>query len=149
MNKLYRIKAICNLISTTNSTLSTTGNIASKGAEKTAKWLITDHTGATKRISIMEVQQKINHSLTGAALFIRRMKRSNKQIQRLMNTGKGNSCFEVAIDWCIDHALYVFDLLWGLIWPIVSYLLMSILMIVMIIVFNVIYFYSLYLLLTH
>jgi hypothetical protein len=93
----------------------------------------------------MEVQQKINYSLAGITLFRRRMKRSNFRLQKLIKTGLGDSHFEVDIGWCIDHELYVFDLLWGLIWPIVSYLLM----IVMIIVFNVIFIYALYLLLMH
>lgn len=43
MTKTYRSKAIRNVKLATNSTLRTTGNIASKGVEKTAKWLVTAH----------------------------------------------------------------------------------------------------------
>lgn len=48
MAKPYRSKAIRNIKSAAGNTLSTTGNIASKGVTKTAKWLITDHTGASQ-----------------------------------------------------------------------------------------------------
>jgi hypothetical protein len=144
MTKLNSSKAIRNLKLATNSTLRNTGNIASKGFTKTAKWLVTDHTGSTQRISFMEVQQKINYSLARMALVNRRMKRSNERVQRLINNGLNDSGFEVVTGCLIDHALYMFDLLWGFIGPIVSYLLMSILMIVAIVVCNVIFFYGLF-----
>jgi hypothetical protein len=144
MAKPYRSKAIRNIKSAANNTLRTTGNIASKGVIKTAKCLVTDHTGSTQRIGIMELKQRINYSLARMALVNRRMKRSNEQVQRLINTGLNDSAFEGASDWLIDHALYVFDLLWGYIWPIVSYLLCSIFIIVAIVVCNVIFFYALF-----
>jgi hypothetical protein len=144
MAKPYRSKAIRNIKSAANNTLRTTGNIASKGVIKTAKCLVTDHTGSTQRIGIMELKQRINYSLARMALVNRRMKRSNEQVQRLINTGLNDSAFEGASDWLIDHALYVFDLLWGYIWPIVSYLLWSIFIIVAIVVCNVIFFYALF-----
>lgn len=86
----------------------------------------------------MELEQSINYSLASMALGNRRVER------RLRNTGAGASTFEVATGWCIDHSLFIFDLLWGFIWPIVFSLLMSILMVVLIVVFNVIFFYALF-----
>ena len=144
MNKSYKSKAMRNIKSAANNTFRNTGNIASKGVNKTAKWLVTDHTGSTQRISIMELQQSINYSLARMALVNRRMKRSNERVQRLINTGLSDSAFEGASGWLIDHALFVFDLMWGFIWPIVSYLLWSVFIIVVIVLFNVIFFYALF-----
>lgn len=81
-----------------------------KGVEKTAKWLITDHTGATERCSIMELEQRVNFHLADINLMNRRMKRLNDSVHQLIDTGIGDSTFEVAVGWLIDHALYVFDL---------------------------------------
>lgn len=116
----------------------TTGNIVSKGVEKSAKWMVTDHTNATEFTGIMERQQSMNYVLASMALGNRRVER------RLRNTGSGASTFEVTTGWCIDHSLFIFDLLWGFIWPIVFYLLMGILAIVLIVVFNFIFFYALF-----
>lgn len=147
MTKPYRSKVIRNLKSATNTTLRTTGNITSKGVNKTAKWLVTDHTNAIERSSMMELEQKVNFILADVALMNRRTERVMESTKRFIATGIQDSSLDHTIGWCIDHALYIFDLLWGFIWPIVSYLLMTILMIVLIIVFNVIFFYVIYLLL--
>lgn len=85
----------------------------------------------------MELEQSINYSLASMVLIRRRM-------ERRINTGAGASTFVVATGWCIDHSLYIFDLLWGFIWPIVFYLLMGILAIVLVVVFNFIFFYALF-----
>ena len=122
----------------------TTGKYAVKGIEKTAKWLVTDHTGATQRTSMMELEQSANYSLASMALGNRRVERLLDSGQWLRNTGTGASTFEAATGWCIDHSLFIFDLLWGFIWPIVFYLLMGILTIVLIVVFNFIFFYTLF-----
>lgn len=74
----------------------------------------------------------------------RRVGRLNDSVSRLINTGVGDSTFEVAVSWCIDHALYVWDLLWGFIWLIVFYLLMTIFTVLMVVMFYVIFFYALF-----
>jgi hypothetical protein len=149
MAKPYRSKAIRNLKSVTNSTLRTTGSLTSKGANKVGKWLVTDHTGAIVRSNFIGLEQSINFTLAKMALGNRRTGRLIDCTQRLIDTGVSDSTFETTVGWGADHAIYVFDLLWGFLCPIVSYLLMTILMIVMIVVFNVIFFYALYQLLTH
>ncbi len=137
-NQNRNSKIIRNIRSAANHpAVRTTGNIVSKGVEKTAKWMVTDHTNATEFRGIMERQQSMNYVLASMAL-------GNRRVERLLNTGAGASTFEVATGWCIDHSLFIFDLLWGFIWPIVFYLLMGILAIVMIVVFNFIFFYALF-----
>ena len=91
----------------------TTGKYAVKGIEKAAKWMATDHTNAAQRTSLMELEQSINYSLASMTLGNRRVGRLNDSVYRLINTGVGDSTFEIAVGWCIDHALYVWDLLWG------------------------------------
>ena len=138
-NQNRNSKIIRNIRSAANHpAVRTTGNIVSKGVEKTAKWMVTDHTNATERMSIIGLQQSSNYLLASMVLGNRRVER------RLRNTGAGVSTFEVATGWLIDHALYVGDLLWGFIGPILLYLLMSILMVVLIVVFNFIFFYALF-----
>ncbi|PPD45745.1 MAG: hypothetical protein CTY12_06880 [Methylotenera sp.] len=144
MTKPYRSKAIRNIKSATNSTLRTTGNLTSKGANKVGKWLVTDHTNAIERSSMMELEQKVNFHLADAELINRRATRLNVSTQRFIDIGIQDTNFQNATGWCIDHALYVFELIWGFIWPIVRYLLMTILMILAIVVFNVIFFYGLF-----
>ena len=46
-------KAIQNFKSVTNNTLRTTGLIATKGIEKTARWLVSGDTRATKRNNLI------------------------------------------------------------------------------------------------
>ncbi|NOS98747.1 MAG: hypothetical protein HOP25_09800 [Methylotenera sp.] len=150
MTKPYRSKAICNINAAANHrAVRTTGNYASKGLSKTAKWLVTDHTNAAQRSNFMELQQKVNFIHADVNLMNRRTERVIESNRRYIATGIHDSSLDHTIGWWVDHSLYVFDLVWGFIWPIVSYLLMTILMIVLIIVFNVIFFYALYLLLTH
>ena len=137
-NQNRNSKVIRNIKSAANHrAVRATGNIVSKGVEKTAKWMVTDHTNATEFRGIMERQQSMNYLLASMAL-------GNRRVERLINTGVGASTFEVATGWCIDHSLFIFDLLWGFIWPIVFSLLMGILMVVLIVVFNVIFFYALF-----
>ena len=86
----------------------------------------------------------MNYILASMTLGNRRVERLNDSVSRLIDTGVGDSTFEVAVGWLIDRALYVWDLLWGFIWPIVSYLLISIFTILMVVMFNVIFFYALF-----
>jgi hypothetical protein len=144
MAKLYRSKAVRNLKSATNSTLRTTGNIASKGVNKTAKWLVTDHTNAIERSNFMELEQKANFIIADVELMNRRTTRLIESTQRFIATGVRVTFFQNAVGWWEDHTLYAFDLLWGFFRPILRYLLMTVLMIVMIIVFNVLFFYALF-----
>jgi len=119
-------KAISNLKSATISTLRTTGNVATKGIQKTAKWLVTDNTGATQRSSIMELERSANHHLASMTLSNRRLDRISENVRRLTNTNLGHSTFEIAVGWLVDHAFYICGQLWGFIWSIVSDLLMAI-----------------------
>lgn len=144
MNKTSRSKAIRNIKSATNSTLHTTGKLASIGAKKTAKWLVSDHTGAGHRSSIMELEQSANYYLAALKLINRGTKRLSDSNRRFIATGVRDSRLVNAIGWWIDHALYVLDLLWGFIWPIVSYLLMSLLMVVAFTIIYVIFFFTLF-----
>lgn len=113
-NQNRNSKIIRNIRSAANHrAVRITGNIVSKGVCKTAKWMVTDHTNATERRSIMELEQSINYSLASMTLGNRRVGRLNDSVYRLINTGVGDSTFEVAVGWCIDHSLYVWDLLWG------------------------------------
>ncbi len=126
MTKPYRSKAIHNLNSAANSTLRTTGNIASKGIVRTAKWMATNHTNAFERCSIMELQQKTNYSRAVMDLALRR----------------SNAVDESGL--VADYLEYLWELFWGFIGPIVSYLLMTIFLAVLIVVFNFIFFYALF-----
>lgn len=118
-----------------NHILRTTGNVASKGAESTFNYLITDHSNN----SMLETYQNINYSQAKVSLLLRETARSS----RLYNTG----IIERALGWFASHALYVLDLLWGSMSPILMHLAWSLFSILLIIAFNVIFFGGLYLLL--
>ena len=137
-------KSMPNLKSATISTLRTTDYIATKGIEKTAKWLVTDQTRATQRASMMKLEQSAKYSLASMALSNRRLERISNSVHQLINTSVGNSTFEVAVGWLIDHAFYVWSLLWGIIWSIVSDLLMTIFSVLLVIMFNFVFFYTLF-----
>ena len=137
-------KAIPNLKSGTISTLRTTRNIATKQIEKTAKWIVTDHTGPTKRTKIMELERSANHHLASMALSNRRLDRLSDNVRRLINTNLGDSPFEVAVGWLVDHAFYICGQLLGFIWSIVCDLLVAIFSVLLVITFNVIFFCALF-----
>ena len=137
-------KATRNLKSATINTLRTTGLIATKGIEKTAKWLISEDTSTTQRNNLIELERSANHHLDSMSLSNRRLKRLSNSVRRLINTGKGVNIFEVAVGWLVDHALHLWCLLWGLIWSLVSSLLMTIFSVLLIILFNVIFFYTIF-----
>ena len=143
-NTNRNIKATRNLKSATISTLRTTGNIATKGIEKTAKWLTTDNARAAHRNHMNDLERNANHHLANMALSNRRLSRLSNNVCRLINTGVGDNNFEVAVGWLIDHALHLWSLLWDLIWSIVSDLLMAIFSILLVIMFNVVVFYTLF-----
>ena len=119
-----------------NHILRTTGNVASKGAETTFKYLVTDHSNN----SMMETYQNIHYSQAKVSLLLRESARAT----RVYNTGM----IERALGWLASHALYVLDLLWGLISPIFMHLAWSLFSIFIIIAVNAICFGGLYLLLT-
>ena len=143
-NAYRNSKAMRNLKSATNNTLRTTGNIATKGIEKTAKWIVTDHTRATHRNHMNDLERSANQHLASMALSNRRLDRLSGNVHRLINTGRGDSLFEVAVGWLIDHAFHLWGLLWDLIWSIVSNLLMTIFSVLLVIMFNIIFFYALF-----
>ena len=133
-----------NLKSATITTLRTTGLIATKGIEKTAKWLISEDTRTIQRNNLNELERSANDHLDSMSLSNRRLERLSNSVRRLINTGKGDSTFEVAVGWLVDHALHLWCLLWGLIWSLVSSLLMTIFSVLLIILFNVIFFYTIF-----
>ena len=136
--------AIRNFKSATNNTLRTTGLIATKGIEKTARWLVSEDTRTTQRNNLIELERSANDHLASLSLSNRRLERLSNSVRRLINTGKGDSTFEVAVGWLVDHALHLWCLFWGLIWSLVSSLLMTIFSVLLIILFNVIFFYTLF-----
>ena len=143
-NTNRNIKATRNLKSATISTLRTTGNIARKGIDKTAKWLVTDNPRATNRNHMKEVERSANHHLASMALSNRRLDRLSDNVRRLINTNVGHSTFEIAVGWLIDHAFFIWGQHWGFIWSILSDLLMAISSVLMVIIFNVIFFYTIF-----
>ena len=138
------IKAIRNFKTATVITLHTTGYIATKGIDKTAKWIVTDHSRVTHRTSMMKLEQSAKYSLASMALSNRRLDRISDNARRLINTNVGDSTVEVAVGWLVDHAFYIWSLLWGIIWSIVSDLLMTIFSVLLVIMFNVVFFYTLF-----
>ncbi|MGB7815372.1 MAG: hypothetical protein WBL28_03370 [Methylotenera sp.] len=134
-----------NLQSAGKGIIISTGNTAAKGAEKTAKWMATDHTGGIEDIKLMQSQQRVSSLLARSLLDIRTVERSNDRVGRLIDTGVEASNSEVISGWMVDHMLYLLDLLWGFIGPILSYLLFSLLSVFLVILFNVIFFGALYL----
>ena len=137
-------KATRNLKSATITTLRTTALITTKGIEKTARWLVSEDTRTTKRNNLIELERSANDHLASMSLSNRRLERLSNSVRRLINTGKVDSTFEVAVGWLVDHALHLWCLLWGLIWSIVSSLLMTIFSVLLIILFNVIFFYTIF-----
>lgn len=151
MTKQYRkskTRGLRNLRSTANDILDSTGNTTMKGAEKTIKWLATDHTGATLHSNLMELEQRVNFYTSGLKLLNRRNERLSKRLARLSATGEDASKTGLMLGWIVDHLLYVFDLLWGFIWPIISMLLWTLIQTLLIILLSFILIYALYRLFT-
>lgn len=115
----------------------TSGKIAVKGIEKTAKWMTTDHIGSSRLSSLMEFEQKMNYS--NASL--------NLSTRRLARYGQNQSILESTLGWIADYLEYAWDMLLGFTIPIIKMFLWSIFSIIVIIVVNVIFFYGIYLLL--
>lgn len=136
-NAYCNSKAIPNLKSATISTLRTTRNIAAKGIEKTAKWLVTDNERATHRNHTNKLERSANQHLASMALSNRRLDRLSDKVHCLVNINVGYSTFEITVCWLIDHAFFIWCQLWGFIWSILSELLMAIISVLMIIIFNV------------
>ena len=143
-NTNRNIKATRNLKSATINTLHTIGCIATKGIKKTAKWLTADNARATHRNHMNDLERNANYHLASMALSNRRLNRLSDSVRRLINTGRGDSFFEIAVGWLIDHAFHLWGLLWDLIWSIVSNILMTIFSVLLVIMFNVIFFYTLF-----
>jgi len=134
-------KAIHHMRSAAKGIFRSTGKVATKGMEKTAKWMVTDHLDSTQHINLMELEQKIHYSLAS-------MKLSNRRLLRRLNSTGQDSVSEVITGWMVDHMRYVLDLLWGFIWPIVSYLILTVVGIFLVILYSVIIYYLLFRLLT-
>jgi hypothetical protein len=95
--------------------VNTTGNLAVRGIERTAKWVATDHVGTAQRSELMEIEQDVCFILADMALINRRAARNNESVLAFI------------AGWVVDYGLYVFDLLWGFIWPILMMLIGSLL----------------------
>jgi hypothetical protein len=94
--------------------VNTTGNLAVRGIERTAKWVATDHVGTAQRSELMEIEQDVFFILADMALINRRAARNNESVLAFI------------AGWVIDYGLYLFDLLWGFIWPILMMLIWNI-----------------------
>ena len=135
-------KAINNLKSAGRDILKFTGKASFKGAEKTARWMATDHIGTAESSKLMEMSQELNYAVAESMLFKRRM-------QRLVEESESKSgIFGFIYGWLVDHASYLLDLLWGYIWPIIVYLLWIIFSLVLMLLLYVLLFYVLYLFFT-
>ena len=124
----------------TNHILNTTAKIASKGAESTFRYLAKDHTNSNTHLTFMQNRQHIRYGIARMSLGTRRVQRLLDQNQRLIDIGDQPSMLEIVFGLLIDHALYVWDLLWGFISPILMHLLMTLYTIFLIILFNAIFF---------
>ena len=96
----------------------------------------------------MEGQQSINFMLAKMALGSRRMQRIIQASDRFIGTGKADGFSRTALDWIVDYALFVLDLIWGFIQPILLMIFMLILQVVVIIVCTAIGVYLLFLLIS-
>ena len=135
-------KAMNNLKSAGKDILKFTGNASFKGADKTAKWMATDHIGTAESSKLIEMSQELNYAVAEARLFKRRT-------QRLVEDAQNKSgIFGVIYGWLVDHAIYLLDLLWGFIWPIILYLLWIIFSLVLMLLLYILLFYVLYLFFT-
>lgn len=140
-------KTVRNLKSAANSTIRTTGKIASKGTAKTFKWLTTNHSRPTFGRSIMEITQSINYHKADMALSRRMQKR---YIEKTKNYDYSVSVTRYKFDnfkgWMIDHSIYVLELIWGFFQPILSELFSKIMVMLIVIVVNVVFFGVLFIL---
>ena len=135
-------KAMNNLKSAGKDILKFTGKSSIKGAEKTARWMATDHIGTAESSKLMEMSQELNYAVAEARLFERRT-------QRLVEESENKSgIFGFIYGWLVDHAIYLLDLLWGFIWPIILYLLWIIFSLVLMLLLYILLFYVLYLFFT-
>jgi len=138
----YRSKsrAMRNLKSAASSILRTTGKASMKGAENTAKWMVTDHIGAAESSKLMEMWQEANYAIASVNL-------SRRRIDRLADPNH-TGIFAVISGWVVDHSIYLLEILWGFIWPILAYILWIIFTLVMIVLLYILMFYALYLFIT-
>jgi len=135
-------KAMNNLKSAGRDILKFTGKASFKGADKTARWMATDHIGTAVSNKLMEMSQELNYAVAEARLFERRT-------QRLVEESENKSgIFGFIYGWLVDHTIYLLDLLWGYIWPIIVYLLWIIFSLVLMLLLYVLLFYVLYLFFT-
>ncbi len=147
MSRSNRNKTMQEFNRTADRTLNKVGKITVKGIEKTAKWMATDHTGATRNSSLIDLQMSSNFSIAEINLNLRRMQRYNEQVSKYLNDGVEASSYEVVSGWLVDHIRYVWDVLWGFFEPIVSSILFVVFNSIVTFLFYCIFFYVLYLLL--
>ena len=134
-------KAMNNLKSAGKDILKFTGKASIKGADKTARWMATDHIGTAESSKLIEMSQELNYAVAESRLFERRM-------QRLVEESENKSgIFGVIYGWLVDHTIYLLDLLWGYTWPLIVYLLWIIYTLVVMVILYALLFYVLFLLL--
>ena len=134
-------KAMNNLKSAGKDILKFTGKASFKGADKTARWMATDHIGTAESSKLIEMSQELNYAVAEARLFERRS-------QRIVEESESKSgIFRVIYGWLVDHTIYLLDLLWGYIWPLIVYLLWIIYTLVVMVILYALLFYVLFLLL--
>jgi len=134
-------KAMNNLKSAGKDILKFTGKASFKGADKTARWMATDHIGTAESSKLIEMSQELNYAVAEARLF-------ERLSQRIVEESENKSgIFGVINGWLVDHTIYLLDLLWGYIWPLIVYLLWIIYTLVVMVILYALLFYVLFLLL--
>lgn len=137
-----------------NRTLRSTGKLTDKGFRALAKQNASVADDASRNVSMMELQQKMNSLNASSALFDRQSNRLSKLRQTLDMYDKPPvmvqivSLTSLALGWVIDHCLYVLHLIWGFIASILSTIFGAIFRAVFIVLINAIFFYAIYLFLT-
>lgn len=135
-----------------NRHLRTAGRMAVRGIEKTGRWMANRTPGQSEYVrrqsNYMDAIQCIHFNFACMRLDIRRMRRGNDYVSKMLNNGVVVGFTEKACDWIIDHLLFLLDLIWGFISSIFGSVFMALNRALIIIVCNVIFFGFIYLLLT-
>jgi len=128
-------RVISNINATANSqAVHTVGKYASKGINKTAKWMAADHTSSNLHTSIMEMQQSMNYGFATLNLLTRRSARLSQNLNPLRSI----------LCWIADYSRYAWDMLLGFLAPFISMLFWGLFRVVVIVLCNAIFFYALF-----
>jgi hypothetical protein len=141
--KSNRNKRRSKFIPFANQVIGSTGKVAVKGVEKSAKWLLSDHAKIVESTvigsSFMESLQNINFLLAQIALTDRRQNRQGTKVNILY----------FIMWWIIDHLWFLWDVWWGFIQPMLTFFLWSLIHLLIVIFFNLLFLFFLYVLLSN